>query len=101
MQIETAVFKLCGQLAAGPTGLVDQSNARIRAPISPPPLKKLSSGVSDGSSGCVVGVELMLRFYRRGKPDNVVLTPGGVVGGDIKNRLHISCQSSAYLARVS
>jgi len=46
MQIETAVLRLCGQRAGGPTGLVDQSNARMRSPISPPPLRKLSSAAS-------------------------------------------------------
>jgi 5-deoxy-glucuronate isomerase len=37
--IRTAVFKLCGQLATGPTAVFDQSSASINAPISPPPEK--------------------------------------------------------------
>src|SRR6185295_15157245 len=48
MQIETAVLRDCGHWAAGPTGLLDQSNARMRSPISPPPLKKLRSVESLG-----------------------------------------------------
>jgi hypothetical protein len=38
----------CGHWAAGPTELLDQSNARMRSPISPPPLKKLRSVESLG-----------------------------------------------------
>ena len=40
--IRTAVFKLCGQPATGPTAVFDQSSARINAPISPPPEKTQS-----------------------------------------------------------
>jgi hypothetical protein len=36
----TAVVSLCGQDSTGPTGVCDQSNARVRAPISPPPARK-------------------------------------------------------------
>src|SRR6185503_11366276 len=43
MQIETAVLRDGGQSAAGPTALLDQSKARMRSPISPPPLRKLRS----------------------------------------------------------
>jgi hypothetical protein len=57
MQIETAVFKLSGHSVAGPTGLLDQSKARMRAPISPPPLRKRNSG-DWGGSDSFVGVEL-------------------------------------------
>src|SRR5262245_55822543 len=38
--IETAVLRLCGQRSIGPTGVVDQSNARVRRPISPPPVSQ-------------------------------------------------------------
>src|SRR5215469_16489051 len=37
--IHTAVFKLPGQFETGPKAVCDQSNARINAPISPPPEK--------------------------------------------------------------
>jgi hypothetical protein len=43
MQIETAVLRDWGHWAAGATGLLDESNACMRSPISPPPLKKLRS----------------------------------------------------------
>jgi hypothetical protein len=33
----TVLRKLCGHAAPGPSGDFDQSSARIRAPISPPP----------------------------------------------------------------
>jgi hypothetical protein len=33
----TAVLTLCGQVSGGPSGVVDQSLARMRVPISPPP----------------------------------------------------------------
>ena len=42
--MRTAVFKLCGQPEIGPMGVLDQSNARILSPSSPPP-EKTSSGV--------------------------------------------------------
>ncbi|HTS62127.1 MAG TPA: hypothetical protein VMH28_08880 [Candidatus Acidoferrales bacterium] len=35
MQIRTAVFNGSGQPSIGPTGVADQSNERIRLPISP------------------------------------------------------------------
>lgn len=38
----TDVFVDCGQSAIGPRQVVDQSNARISAPHSPPPCAKLS-----------------------------------------------------------
>ena len=80
MQIETAVLRLWGQLAAGPTALVDQSKARMRAPISPPPLRKLISGDSDAQSCCLVGVELIFGFSQRGNRTKVVLDGGGCWG---------------------
>src|ERR1700679_2068578 len=36
----TAVRRLCGQVSGRPSGLNDQSWARISAPISPPPARK-------------------------------------------------------------
>src|SRR5665213_1993710 len=36
----TAVRRLCGQLSGRPSGVDDQSRARINAPISPPPTRK-------------------------------------------------------------
>jgi hypothetical protein len=37
--IPSVVFKLCGQVFVSPTGVVLQSFARTRAPISPPALR--------------------------------------------------------------
>src|SRR5476649_2200426 len=39
-RMRTAVRKLCGQVAGSPSGLDDQSCARVNAPISPPPARK-------------------------------------------------------------
>jgi hypothetical protein len=36
----TAVRKLCGHCSTGPNGVVDQSNARIIAPMLPPPARQ-------------------------------------------------------------
>src|SRR5215470_3877306 len=64
-QMLTAVFRLCGQPAGGPTGDLDQSVVRVRSPISPPPARKERSelcavttpgaAASDGSSGAPCG----------------------------------------------
>jgi hypothetical protein len=35
----TAVFRLCGHPSIGPTGVLDQSIALVRSPISPPPVR--------------------------------------------------------------
>src|SRR5262249_21968568 len=40
--VRTTVLRLCGQSAIGPTGVLDQSKARVRSPISPPPASKAS-----------------------------------------------------------
>ena len=45
-QMLTAVFRLCGHPAAGPKGVLDQSNARVRSPISPPPARNDRSAAS-------------------------------------------------------
>jgi hypothetical protein len=34
------VRRLCGHRCGGPIGFADQSNARVNAPISPPPARK-------------------------------------------------------------
>ena len=39
-RIRSAVRKLCGQFSGFPSGLADQSYARVNAPISPPPERK-------------------------------------------------------------
>jgi hypothetical protein len=38
--MRTAVRRLCGQVSGLPSGVVDQSWARVNAPISPPPARK-------------------------------------------------------------
>jgi hypothetical protein len=35
--MSTAVFRLCGQVPTGPSGVAAQSCWRMRSPISPPP----------------------------------------------------------------
>ena len=40
MQVLTAPRKLCGHDSTAPSGVVDQSSARMRSPISPPPARK-------------------------------------------------------------
>ena len=49
--MRTAVFRLCGQRSTGPSDVRDQSIARIRAPISPPPARKVAAAVI--SSGLI------------------------------------------------
>src|SRR6202158_1817331 len=39
-RMRSAVRRLCGQVSGFPSGLADQSYARISAPISPPPARK-------------------------------------------------------------
>jgi hypothetical protein len=39
-RMRTAVRKLCGQVSGAPSGLADQSYARVNAPMSPPPARK-------------------------------------------------------------
>src|SRR6266568_9512563 len=39
-RMRNAVRKLCGQCSGVPSGLADQSYARVNAPISPPPARK-------------------------------------------------------------
>ena len=39
-RMRTAVRRLCGQVSGGPSGVADQSKARVNAPISPPPARK-------------------------------------------------------------
>src|SRR5262245_8966591 len=54
--IETAVRRLCGQSSTGPTGVADQSKARVRSPISPPPPRpfRLASGARETPSATAV-----------------------------------------------
>src|SRR6266849_4328666 len=39
-RMRNAVRKLCGHVSGVPSGLADQSYARVNAPISPPPARK-------------------------------------------------------------
>ena len=47
----SALRRLCGQPSTGPSGVFDQSSARMRSPISPPPARKsrLAGSESPGS----------------------------------------------------
>jgi hypothetical protein len=40
----TVTRRLCGHLSGGPSEVLDQSNARVDAPISPPPARKSLTG---------------------------------------------------------
>src|SRR6185436_5557398 len=74
MQIETAVLSDSGHSAAGPTALFDQSKARMRSPISPPPFRKLKSP----DCGAVFSrAGLGTRFFAVGLAD----IPGPKIGG--------------------
>jgi hypothetical protein len=52
------VLKLCGHREGGPTGVSDQSMARISAPISPPPANTCS--ISDVPSGFITDAAPLL-----------------------------------------
>src|SRR5690349_11862584 len=53
--MRTQVFRLCGQVAAGPREVCDQSMARMRAPSSPPPARKPAETLSgNGESSAVI-----------------------------------------------
>ena len=43
--MQAADSRLCGQVCKGPKGVADQSNSRIRPPISPPPAR--NSGITE------------------------------------------------------
>jgi hypothetical protein len=45
MQTLTALRKLWGQVSAGPSAVRDQSSARIRSPISPPPASQVAEAL--------------------------------------------------------
>src|SRR6185503_2119538 len=44
----TVLRRLCGQVAGGPSAVLDQSSSRMRAPISPPPWRKVRLEVTSG-----------------------------------------------------
>src|SRR5262249_4604311 len=48
----TALRRLCGQVSGGPSRVDDQSQARILAPISPPPDRKFSNSGAFGWFAC-------------------------------------------------
>src|SRR3954465_15314577 len=50
----TAVLIFCGHASARPSGVADQSFARIRAPSSPPPIRKAAPFATDDVRGVVV-----------------------------------------------
>ena len=45
--MRTAVLRLCGQPDTGPSGVADQSCARISRPISPPPVRKARGSAAE------------------------------------------------------
>src|SRR6218665_356738 len=45
----TVVLKLAGHRESGPSGVVDQSKARMRSPISPPEGVRMRSGAREGT----------------------------------------------------
>jgi hypothetical protein len=52
----TQILSDCGQCSSGPSAVVDQSNARMRSPISPPPPSTDSINCCDSISGSVDSV---------------------------------------------
>src|SRR5574338_870806 len=55
-QVLTVVLRLCGHWSTGPSGVAVQSNARLRAPNSPPPANTsfpTSDSPADGSASAV------------------------------------------------
>ena len=53
-QMLTAISRLCGQLSTGPSDVLDQSNARMRSPISPPPARQSNPVTLNGSSSFTI-----------------------------------------------
>ena len=49
--MRTQVRRLCGQASTGPSGVRDQSIARIRSPISPPPCRTAAGGIDFKGAG--------------------------------------------------
>src|SRR5688572_17723936 len=64
------VRKLCGQRPIGPSGVFDQSSARTRAPISPPPCSQSAPGpgaittLSGHTVSAVLGTTLVAAVVR-------------------------------------
>ena len=52
------VFRLCGQLSGGPSGVRDQSLARISAPSSPPPCRNAEAFEARAATVAVPGAGL-------------------------------------------
>ena len=76
--IPTEILSDCGHSPTGPSAVVDQSNARIRAPISPPPPSTDSIkvvillSVSRSASSAIESVPICCR---RVSADRVECTP--------------------------
>jgi hypothetical protein len=68
-RILTAVFKLCDQVSMGPKLVADQSNERMREPISPPPAGQSESDEFQRRSDCsgAVGItgSIIVEFSER------------------------------------
>src|SRR5688572_1001067 len=60
--MESGVRKLCGQRPIAPSAVFDQSSARTRAPISPPPCSQ--SSLDDGAGATLRGRTRSLRLRR-------------------------------------
>ena len=67
--IPTLVLRLCGHRCTGPSGVLDQSTARILTPISPPPERHGSDAVAPTNDMVTGSSNLMhLQLANRGEP---------------------------------
>src|SRR5688572_8109740 len=82
----TTVRRLGGQASGGPSGVVDQSCARINRPNAPPPVE-VSTALGD--AGCLIGITAPVRAGA-GAPFTVAQ---GLPSG--------RCDEDAYLAPAS
>ena len=55
--MRTIVLRLCGHSAGGPSAVLDQSNARMRTPISPPLARKTGDCTASVSFSVVPDTE--------------------------------------------
>ena len=63
--MRTAVFRLCGQVSLGPSGVADQSRSRIIALISPGPDRKSQSRVDEKAPEVMTVLRCSVRLAAR------------------------------------
>ena len=65
--IRTQVLRLCGHPATGPSGVYDQSSARMRCPSSPPPSNRDSAAESSARAPGATAFMDVARYARAAK----------------------------------